>query len=504
MRTFNNETIKVNDIIAAKKALRQQQNNNDAIKNVQDIIADTPVAIDNIQEMRSNSDLLQQVWIRIRNADTSFGDNILGTSEQGSNGSHYRPYLALDGKNIIQIRIADHYETKKTCLDKSNNKVQYLFQVVLITEPPRPEAKDSIKSNQSIGNVKILTNDVVGQDAEPETVVTMFQKLSSYLQAPSDTYENNKQNINCNKNMNKSIIRLSESQLHRLIKESVNNALDEESYRKAAKKGHHVSSHLKGELNYSKKSGQDKTFGLTAKSFNNWAKKYGGDVSKDVNGRALTDFDVDNNDDTKTWSGKKRLTNEAVAKKQYIVMTDDKRAVIKSPIGNFLTLSSDIAHRFDKKTADRIVDLFAQHGIKVTAVEYLGKMNRDTHQFELDESIRRAIKKTLVQESVENVIQFVNPEDLGKGRHRQTILYRGKEIGYYLELEKNFLTPIEEVWVLPDVEYGMQGDDGSGTLFDGKKGWIDFKTFRDENEALSYIHNNADQLAYLFEYGDYD
>lgn len=70
-------------------------------------------------------------------------------------------------------------------------------------------------------------------------------------------------------------------------------------------------------------------------------------------------------------------------------------------------------------------------------------------------------------------------------------------------IEKNPLAPIEEKYILPDIEYGMQPSEGGG-LLDGKKGWIDFKVFSNYDEALRYVSQNFKELAYLFEYGDYD
>ena len=98
---------------------------------------------------------------------------------------------------------------------------------------------------------------------------------------------------------------------------------------------------------------------------------------------------------------------------------------------------------------------------------------------------------------------FDDSIDLGRGRHRQTIIYRGKEIGYLVSIEKNWLSPVEEIYLLPDVEYGMQPSEG-GSLRDGAKGWIDFKRFKDYDEALEYASQNFDKIVYLFEYGDYD
>lgn len=110
-------------------------------------------------------------------------------------------------------------------------------------------------------------------------------------------------------------------------------------------------------------------------------------------------------------------------------------------------------------------------------------------------------KKLIVRESEE--FSFDDSQDLGRGRHRQTIIYRGKEIGYLVSIEKNWLSPIEEIYLLPDVEYGMQPNE-EGHLLDGKKGWIDFKRFKEYDDALEYASQNFDKIVYLFEYGDYD
>ena len=120
----------------------------------------------------------------------------------------------------------------------------------------------------------------------------------------------------------------------------------------------------------------------------------------------------------------------------------------------------------------------------------------DLHRI-VKESVNRILKESADEFS------YSDSEDLGKGRHRQTIIYNGEEIGYLVSIEKNWLAPIEERYILPDIEYGMQPSDGGG-LLDGKKGWIDFKVFTDYDEAFKYASQNFKELAYLFEYGDYD
>jgi hypothetical protein len=93
--------------------------------------------------------------------------------------------------------------------------------------------------------------------------------------------------------------------------------------------------------------------------------------------------------------------------------------------------------------------------------------------------------------------------DLGRGRHRQDIIYNGKEVGYLISKEKNILTPIEESYIIPDVEKGLS--EPTSGLVEGKKGWIEFKVFVDDYDAaLKYVEENFEQIAYLFEVGDYD
>lgn len=99
--------------------------------------------------------------------------------------------------------------------------------------------------------------------------------------------------------------------------------------------------------------------------------------------------------------------------------------------------------------------------------------------------------------------EYSESEDLGKGKHRQIIIYKGKEVGYLISKEKNILAPIEESYVIPDVEKGLS--EPTDALLEGKKGWIEFKVFIDNyNAAFAYVKQNFEQVAYLFEVGDYD
>lgn len=123
----------------------------------------------------------------------------------------------------------------------------------------------------------------------------------------------------------------------------------------------------------------------------------------------------------------------------------------------------------------------------------------------MNKKLTRLIESELdkINRESEDEFSFDDSQDLGKGRHRQIIIYRGKEIGYLLYIDKNWLAPVEEIYLLPDVEYGMEPSEGGG-LLNGKKGWIDFKRFKNYDEAFRYASQNFEELVYLFEYGDYD
>ena len=99
--------------------------------------------------------------------------------------------------------------------------------------------------------------------------------------------------------------------------------------------------------------------------------------------------------------------------------------------------------------------------------------------------------------------EYSESVDLGKGKHRQVIIYKGKEVGYLVSNEKNWLAPIEESYVIPDVEVGLS--EPTDSMLEGKKGWIDFKVFVDDYDAaFDDVKKNFEQVTYLFEVGDYD
>ena len=219
-------------VLTTKKEYKQHPDDNSVKSKYVSLVGDTYIAIENIEEVLTDLDELQKLKVSIENEDTSFANTILGTSNYGNNDSYYRSYLTIDGKNVIEIRIANHYETKKTALEKSNNLSQFIYQVVLITDPPHPQQGDSITTTTSAANLKILTKGIISKDASKEELSSLLKSIHDYLISPNSEWEEIKTNnnqLNCNLNMNKKLIRLTESDLHKIVKESVHNIVSEVS-----------------------------------------------------------------------------------------------------------------------------------------------------------------------------------------------------------------------------------------------------------------------------------
>lgn len=233
MKAFNFKTQKADNIIAIKKNYKTNSNNPDTIRDYHKVLEDSQIAIDNIEECLNDRNTLRQIYVGFNKGDTSFLDNVIGLDSRGLNDSHYRDFLTLDTANVVGVRISDHYETEKTALDKSNNKVQYLFQVVLIPNPPNKEQTDSIKTTTAVGNVKILTKGYIDTERNWGNLQQLLKTLQDYLTCSDYTYDENLangNNIQDNQQQNniseKRTICLTESKLRNIIRESVRNIME--------------------------------------------------------------------------------------------------------------------------------------------------------------------------------------------------------------------------------------------------------------------------------------
>jgi hypothetical protein len=238
MKSFNNRECNAQYVSKIKKLYKQQSNNPNIIQQYNAILKDTNIAIENLNECINSSVMLNNMFNSIKQEDISFMKELLGVTGQGNNESLYRGYLALNGKNILELRVANHYETESVAKEKSNNISQYLFQVVLITNPPKAIATDAFTQSGKLANLQIITKEITETSSEDD-FIKLLKSIHDFLISPVGEYEesiskqedttnkeNNKDNIDDSK-MRKNTFRLTESQLHRMIKESVREVLKE-------------------------------------------------------------------------------------------------------------------------------------------------------------------------------------------------------------------------------------------------------------------------------------
>ena len=190
MKSFTYSQCNNEFVLTTKKEYKQHPDDDSVKSKYVSLVDDTYVAIENIEEVLNDLNELQKLKVSIENEDASFANTILGTSNYGNNNSCYRSYLTIDGKNVIEIRIANHYETKKTALEKS------AYQVVLITDPPRPQQGDSITTT-SAANLKILTKGIISKDVSEEELSRLLKSIHDYLISPNSEWEDTKKMSDC-------------------------------------------------------------------------------------------------------------------------------------------------------------------------------------------------------------------------------------------------------------------------------------------------------------------
>ena len=260
-------------------------------------------------------------------------------------------------------------------------------------------------------------------------------------------------NESVNKKMNKNRIRLTESDLHRIAGESVNKILKESSWADGQEmiQAYHIAT-----VGAEDSSQEEADF-----AYKIYDRLTHNEMTADEAIRAITNGDL--TPDTEPEVVSRDAVNFGTSNDGRYFLTYDRYT------GTFdvweRTMNESINKNMNKKT------------VRLT--------ESDLHSI-IRESVKRILRES------DNEFSYSDSMDLGSGKHRQTIIYNGKEIGYLFLKEKNQFAPIEELYLLPDIEYGLQD------------GWIDFKRFTDYNEAFEYASQNFEELAYLFENGDAD
>ncbi len=128
MKSFNNKSFVAEKAVEIKESSKRFPNNEEIQDSFNTAIEDTYIAVENLEGVINNTEVLSSITDSIRNEDTSFARDLLGTIEQGNNNSHYRAFFTIDGKAILEIRISNHYETKAAALNQSNVNFPFLGQ----------------------------------------------------------------------------------------------------------------------------------------------------------------------------------------------------------------------------------------------------------------------------------------------------------------------------------------------------------------------------------------
>lgn len=133
------------------------------------------------------------------------------------------------------IRISDHCTYMQTWVDNETWNAPVRLDVVIEDEPTEAVTQVRVGYDFTITEFVSQSSDIDTQKAR--TIAYDIRNAMNGNPYANNvrgekrnlvaTHGNNTQQINCNTNMNKNKIRLTESQLHRIIKESVRNVLNE-------------------------------------------------------------------------------------------------------------------------------------------------------------------------------------------------------------------------------------------------------------------------------------
>lgn len=136
------------------------------------------------------------------------------------------------------IRIADHCTYMQTWVDNETWRAPVRLDVVIEDKPT--QAATQVRAGCDFGITEFVsqTNDIDPQKARMiayDIRNTMngnpyANNVRGERRNLVATHGNNPQELNCNTNMNKKLIRLTESDLHRIVKESVQKILKEAAY----------------------------------------------------------------------------------------------------------------------------------------------------------------------------------------------------------------------------------------------------------------------------------
>ena len=163
-----------------------------------------------------------------KSSATYFWQNVLLIPPAADRHTFPLTFIPSDNKNIVvRARFSNHPSgplenwTKYEAMGSPNKRVDIYFFGADDSDDPNGDVESHVISNKHLysdSDVKLL-----------QQALAYFFKSGNFVNPFCENNENNNTElINCNTNMNKKLIRLNESDLHRIVKESMNRVIKEQ------------------------------------------------------------------------------------------------------------------------------------------------------------------------------------------------------------------------------------------------------------------------------------
>ena len=202
------------------------------------ILRNTETAKQNLKNLAEKYKGINNVEGFLNDLWLALGIQNQGGNKRGGKPSRYALYQLQDGTMLtISIRASAHNANANKYVEHPpvpdinlSLVLQKKMRKNQFKDNPSVNIGEYVYVNQKIQNIENplsqIANSLIGFLNNGEYVdTTGVAIVHGELKTPQEI--NNKQDINCNLNMDKKLIRLTESDLHRIVKESVNKVLNE-------------------------------------------------------------------------------------------------------------------------------------------------------------------------------------------------------------------------------------------------------------------------------------
>ena len=189
---------------------------------------------DTIEAINKLNVLRHKTFVDCREIMEWFNDNLLmrgyDAMKPTETISMYRAFITVYFDEIFNLRISRHFSTEDATEKSMERYGEADEEFHLILERvPSTSPKSQINSDTCILDTPILVREISSGDFNDPTKRGNFIDIVIYhLKNPKGNFKENKQYKNMNNTRNK--VRLTESQLHNVIKKCVNKILSEANY----------------------------------------------------------------------------------------------------------------------------------------------------------------------------------------------------------------------------------------------------------------------------------